>query len=133
MENRNKKDILVFEDIQLLVNTFYTRVRGDELLGPVFEERLSGRWEKHLDKMYSFWQTVLLQELTYKGAPFPKHMKLPVEQAHFDRWLKLFYETIDAHFQGDKADELKMRSRKMADMFMMKINFYRQNPKNYIQ
>lgn len=130
---RMKTTISTLDDIKLLVDDFYGKVRKDELIGHIFDDVIRDNWPAHLEKMYSFWQTVLLQELTYKGAPFPKHMKLPVEQEHFDRWLKLFYETIDTYFEGEKADELKMRSRKMAEMFMMKINFYRQNPKNYIQ
>jgi hemoglobin len=127
------KTISTLDDIKLLVDEFYGKVREDELIGPIFNEVIKDNWTAHLEKMYSFWQTVLLQEMTYKGAPFPKHMKLPVEQEHFDRWLQLFYETIDSYFFGEKADELKMRSRKMAEMFMMKINFFRENPKNYIQ
>lgn len=127
------KTISTIDDIKLLVDEFYGKVKEDELIGSIFNEVIKDNWPAHLEKMYSFWQTVLLQEMTYKGAPFPKHMKLPVEQEHFDRWLQLFYETIDSHFIGEKADELKMRSRKMAEMFMMKINFFRENPKNYIQ
>ena len=54
---KEKKDILSLDDVKLLVDTFYTRVRADELLGPIFDERIQDRWERHLDLMYRFWPT----------------------------------------------------------------------------
>jgi hemoglobin len=122
-----KKDILSLEDVKLLVDTFYTRVRADELLGPIFDERIQDRWAKHLDIMYRFWQTVLLEELTYQGNPGVKHITLPVDEQHFERWLQIFYKTIDELFTGEKAEEAKWRAQKMAEMFSSKIEFYKQN------
>ncbi|MDX5435643.1 MAG: group III truncated hemoglobin, partial [Pontibacter sp.] len=86
-----KHDILSLDDVKQLVDTFYTRVRADELLGPVFEERIQDRWARHLDIMYRFWQSVLLCELTYQGSPGSKHIALPVDASHFERWLEIFY------------------------------------------
>ena len=74
--------------------------------------------------MYRFWQTVLLQDHTYFGSPFAPHMKLPIEGKHFDRWKKLFFETVDSNFAGKKAEEAKWRAAKMAQMFQMKIEYY---------
>lgn len=128
-----KTEITTLENIKLLVNDFYEKVREDELIGYIFDDVIKDNWTEHLEKMYSFWQTILLHEYTYKGAPFPKHLKLPVEKRHFDRWLELFHETIDTYFEGEKAEELRMRSIKMAEMFMMKIEYFRNNPKNFIQ
>lgn len=122
-----KHDILTLDDVKLLVDTFYTRVRADELLGPVFDERIQDRWPIHLDIMYRFWQTVLLGELTYQGAPGSKHITLPVGAEHFERWLLLFFITIDELFEGEKAAEAKWRSEKMADMFASKIEYYKKN------
>ncbi len=72
------KDILSLDDIKALVDTFYEKVRNDELLAPVFNSRIGDRWPRHLEKMYAFWQTVLLDERTYFGSPFPPHAGLPV-------------------------------------------------------
>jgi len=71
--------------------------------------------------MYRFWQTVLLDQHTYYGAPFPPHAKLPVAHLHFERWLELFNKTVDESFTGAKADEAKWRGQKMAQMFEIKI------------
>ena len=124
-------EVIQLDDIDAikeLVNRFYGKVREDELLGPIFDKRIGNRWPKHLEKMYKFWQTVLLNEHTYYGSPFAPHARLPVDKEHFDRWLALFYETLDENFSGPQADEAKWRSAKMADMFRYKIEYYRNNP-----
>lgn len=123
-----KCDITTIEDIKLLVDTFYGRIREDSLLGEIFNSIIGNRWPEHLEKMYRFWQTVLLGEHTYYGSPFPPHAKLPVGQEHFNAWLKLWYEVIDSNFIGEKADEAKWRGDKMATMFFSKIEYYRTHP-----
>lgn len=122
-----KKDILTLEDIRLLVDTFYGKVREDELIGSIFNERIQDRWPQHLAKMYTFWQTVLLGEHTYFGSPFPPHAQLPVEKIHFERWLNLFLQTLDELFTGEIAKEAIWRANKMAIMFQYKIEHYKNN------
>ncbi len=122
------KDIENIEDIKIFVNEFYGKVQKDELIGPIFNERINGRWPAHLAKMYTFWETILLGNHTYFGSPFPPHALLPVEQKHFERWLKLFHATIDHLFEGEIADEAKWRAGKMAQMFQYKIKHIQNNP-----
>ena len=126
MTEENKKQILSLEDVKLLVDTFYDKVRDDALLAPIFNERIQDRWPEHLEKMYTFWQTILLGEHTYFGSPFVPHAKLPVAHEHFSRWLALFNDTVDTLFSGAKADEAKWRAARMAEMFEYKINHFRQ-------
>ena len=38
-----------------LVDGFYTRIRADALLGPVFEQVVGDHWDTHLPKMKNFW------------------------------------------------------------------------------
>ncbi|RYU86491.1 group III truncated hemoglobin [Mucilaginibacter terrigena] len=128
----SRPQILTVEDIKLLVDAFYQRVQSDELLGPIFNERIQDRWPIHLEKMYRFWQTVLLEEYTYNGRPFPPHAHLPVGPEHFAHWLELFNKTVDQLFAGEKADEAKWRADKMATMFMAKIEYFRNNPLNIV-
>jgi hemoglobin len=129
---QSRPEILTIEDIKLLVDTFYQRIQADELLGPIFNEHIQDRWPVHLEKMYRFWQTVLLEEYTYNGAPFPPHARLPVGPEHFAQWLELFTQTIDELFTGEKADEAKWRAGKMATMFMAKIEYFKNNPLNIL-
>lgn len=127
-----KNEIQSIEDIKLLVNSFYEKVREDDLLASIFNDIINGHWPIHLEKMYTFWQTVLLEEYTYHGSPFNPHALLPIDQVHFDRWIYLFHQTIDDIFSGEKAEEAKWRAEKMAEMFYHKIQFYKNNPKSIL-
>lgn len=124
-----RKDITDIDDIKKLVNTFYGKVRQDNLLSDIFNGVIQDRWEEHLEKMYRFWQTILLEEHTYYGSPFSPHATLPVSAVHFDRWKALFFETVEEHFSGEKAAEAKWRAEKMAEMFQIKINYYQNKNK----
>lgn len=119
------KDLSTLEDIKKLVDTFYEKVRQDELLAPIFNERIKDHWPEHLEKMYAFWQTVLLHQQAYQGSPFPPHAQLPVNRSHFEKWMELFIATVDQLFAGEKASETKWRAQKMAEMFQSKIEFYK--------
>ena len=119
------KDITSLEDIKLLVDTFYSKVQEDDLIGPIFNEKMRGRWPEHLEKMYRFWQTILLEVHTYSGSPFPPHKQLSVDKEHFNRWMEIFTETVDLLFKGPIADEAKLRAEKMAEMFFYKIEYFR--------
>lgn len=125
--NSVKNDIQSIDDIKILVDTFYDRVREDKLIGPIFDKKIGDRWPQHLAKMYTFWQTVLLEEHTYFGSPFPPHANLPVDKEHFERWLSLFSETIYDLYEGPVANEAMWRANKMAEMFQIKINHFRNN------
>ncbi len=120
-------DITEFNDIKIFVDSFYTKVQKDLLLKDVFNNVIQDRWPAHLEKMYRFWQTVLLEKHTYYGSPFLPHAKLPVQKEHFDQWLTLFYETIDEQFAGEKAERAKWQGQRMAEMFLAKIEYYNEN------
>lgn len=126
-ETREAGEILTIEDIRLLVDTFYGRARQDALIGPIFNDTIQDRWPEHLGKLYRFWQTILLGQHTYYGSPFIPHSVLPLEKAHFDRWLQLFHTTLDDLFTGSKALEAKQRSVMMAQMFQFKLAEHARN------
>lgn len=75
-----------------LVHRFYEKVRGDAVLGPIFDARIAD-WGPHLERMVAFWSSVALMTGRYHGAPVPAHTPLPVGWAHFERWLALFRAT----------------------------------------
>jgi len=119
------KQLTHLDDIKLLVDRFYSKVRKDELLGPIFESKIQNKWSEHLQKMYTFWQTLLFEEHTYFGRPFPPHAELEIEKKHFDRWISIFFQTVKELFEGEKADEIKWRADRMAKMFSSKIEYFR--------
>jgi hemoglobin len=116
-----KKDIQTEEDIRILVDGFYGKVNKDPLLSPVFNDFAGVNWEKHLPKMYAFWDSLLLGKAVYNGRPFPPHSVLPINELHFDRWIQLFKLNIDENFEGPKAEEAKTRAYSIAQIFQHKL------------
>ncbi|MBA9077669.1 MULTISPECIES: group III truncated hemoglobin [Rufibacter] len=119
-----KTDIATEDDIKLLVDTFYNNVNQDELLGPVFNDVAHVDWAHHLPKMYNFWSTVLFGSMAYKGQPFPRHLSLPIERAHFTRWIVLFTQTVEDLFAGEMADQAKQKATSIANIFQMKMGLW---------
>lgn len=125
-----KPDLDSLDNIKIMVNSFYAKIRKDELLGSIFNERIGNRWPEHLEKMYRFWQTILLEEHTYYGSPFPPHATMPVESKHFERWVQIFNQNLDELFEGEIKEEASWRAKKMAQMFNYKIEYLRENKSN---
>lgn len=120
-----KTDIQTREDIELLVNQFYLKVRSDDTLNYIFDDIAKLDWEAHLPQMYSFWETILLGKSSFKGNPMMKHIQLdrvfPLQKAHFNRWLYLWELTLTENFNGSKADEALLRAEAIAATMQYKI------------
>ena len=113
-----KNDITSRDDIRVLVDKFYEKVQVDGVIGPVFSHV---NWPHHLPTMYNFWSSMLLGDQSYRGNPFQKHLPLPIQRQHFQRWLKLFHETVNENFKGEKAEEAKMRAESIAGIFQVRM------------
>lgn len=100
--------------IDALVEGFYARVRDDALIGPIFADRITD-WAPHLAQMKLFWSSVALSTGVYQGRPMPKHLPLPIDARHFDRWLELFVETARALCPPIAADHFVERARRIAE------------------
>lgn len=99
--------------IDALVEEFYARVRNDALIGPVFADRIAD-WTPHLARMKLFWSSVALSTGVYQGRPMPKHLPLPIDARHFDRWLELFRETARELCPPVAADHFIERAERIA-------------------
>lgn len=100
--------------VRRLVQAFYERVRDDDLLGPVFEARLSTDWDHHLDRMVAFWSGVLLGRPGFRGDPVGVHRAIPgLGPHHFDRWLDLFGATLEDVVPGPAAADILARASRM--------------------
>ncbi|UGV27019.1 group III truncated hemoglobin [Rhodopseudomonas boonkerdii] len=108
------------ENIALLVHTFYSRAREDEVLGPIFNAAVAD-WNHHLAQISDFWSSMMLKTGRYNGRPMRPHLMLPLTGAHFDRWLALFEPTTREIFDADVADAIILRARRIADSFEMGI------------
>ena len=119
-------DIQNKDDIPILVDAFYKKVKNDKLIGPIFSDVAKVDWPHHLPIMYNFWEMVLFGSGPYKGDPMTKHIQLSkktsLAKEHFSQWLKLFGETVDDLFVGEKAEEAKVRAPRMAELMQFKIS-----------
>ena len=106
--------------IEQLVHGFYAKVRSDPMLAPVFEARITD-WEPHLRQMCAFWSSVALMTGRYHGTPMVKHMPLPIDAAHFDRWLALFEVTARELCSPAAAEHLVERARRIAASLEMGV------------
>jgi hemoglobin len=115
------------ERIHRLVHGFYTAVRADDLIGPVFLGRIQAeRWPVHLDKMCAFWSSVLLRTDRYDGHPLRPHLMMPeLSDAHFQRWLALFRTTARRVFEAEAAAVVINFAERIAQSFRMSIAFHR--------
>ena len=106
--------------IECLVRTFYGAVRNDDLIGPVFAQRISD-WEPHLKRMCEFWSSVALMSGRYHGQPMEKHIPLPIDARHFDRWLALFERTAHEVCPPAAANHFIERARRIAQSLELGI------------
>ncbi len=100
--------------IDRLVETFYAKVRDDALIGPIFTGRVQD-WAPHLAQMKLFWSSVALSTGVYQGRPMPRHLPLPIDATHFDRWLALFEATTREVCPPVAAAHFMERARRIAE------------------
>lgn len=119
------EDIETEEDIIVLVDNFYSKATNDSAIGYIFSEHMKVTMEEHLPMIYKFWQSVLLGTMIYRGQVMATHIDLhrrvKLTEAHFERWLRLWNETVDALHVGEKAEETKQRAAAMKDLMLFKI------------
>ncbi len=126
MTSRDREDITSRADVERLVDGFYERVRGDELLGPIFDDVAHTDWARHLPKMYDFWEGVLFGVAGFRGNPLSVHRelarRLPLGDREFGRWLDLFHESVDTLFSGPCAEGAKTRAVRIAAVMQHHIS-----------
>jgi hemoglobin len=120
-----KKDITTREDIELLVDTFYDKVKKDAVIGFIFTDLAKVNWEKHLPVMYNFFENMLFYTGSYTGNPMELHKKinnyLQLTTQHFNQWEFLFSATVDELFKGEKAELAKQRAISISKIMQLKI------------
>ncbi|MEM7010004.1 MAG: group III truncated hemoglobin [Verrucomicrobiota bacterium] len=110
------------------MDAFYEKVRADSLLGFIFDEVAEVDWDSHLPKMYDFWETMIFRSGSYRGNPLRPHLglssKTKMGPEQFERWQSLFFETVDEHYAGEKADHIKNAAADMAQVMLSKITAF---------
>lgn len=120
------QDIQDRSDIEKLVNLFYGKVKNDALLSPIFNLS-DADWQRHLPRMYDFWDNWLFQTGAYRGGMMAVHVetneKHKLSDELFERWLELFSESVDSLFVGERADFVKEKASLNAQIMGSKLNY----------
>lgn len=114
--------------ISTAIRRFYTLVRRDDLIGPIFRAAVpDDHWDAHIEKIASFWHKVILGKQGYDGFPMRVHVMLPgLEAEHFERWLSLFSPSCRTACDSELAERMISKAEMMARSFRMGIAFYRE-------
>jgi len=119
------KDISNRRDIELLINSFYEKVKPDPVIGYVFTDIMKINWQEHLPAIYNFWENAILFTGNYSGNLMQVHRHIhditPLTPAQFQRWTDLFCATVDELFEGEKAILAKQRALGIATTMQIKI------------
>ncbi|MEJ2882394.1 group III truncated hemoglobin [Pedobacter sp. GR22-6] len=122
-------DIKNTTDIRYLVETFYNKALNDELIAPLFHAAQFSL-DQHIPIMIRFWETLLLDVVTYKGNPMLKHIEMnktiPLKPEHFERWLRIWRETVKSKFAGFNAQQAINRAEGIARLMQYKMEQFNQ-------
>ena len=115
-------------ELGLLVDRFYTAVRADDLLGPVFNGAI-GDWPEHLRKLSDFWSSIVLTSGRYKGRPMEAHFKhrAAITPHMFERWLELWRVTARETLSHLGAQLVIDRAERIAESLQLGL-FFRLGP-----
>jgi hemoglobin len=107
-----------------VVDRFYTRVRRDPVLGPVFNAAVAD-WDEHLPRLVDFWSSVMLRSGRYKGDPVAVHQRHAgvITPAMFDRWLGLWSETTGELLPEAAARAMQTRAGMIAESLKLALFF----------
>lgn len=118
-------DLKSRKDIEQLMDAFYSRVLKDDTIGFLFTEVVALNLEKHLPIICDFWESALFQKPIYKGNVLVVHEHLnslyQLKEIHFSTWLNIFNETVDELFEGNNAEQIKIRALSVATVMRSKI------------
>ncbi len=120
-----KTDIRNKEDIEVVVRHFYQKVKTDAVISSFFSDIMVPDWEKHINKMCTFWENILFYTGEYKGDPLATHRNIHRQQttykAHFDAWLQLLNQSVNDHYSGPNAEKMKRHATAIASVMLQKI------------
>ena len=121
----DRPDIETRADCERLVRAFYSRAMDDPMIGWIFVDVAKLDLDAHVPRIASFWETILLGARTYGGGAFGPHAalhaKVELKRGHFDRWLQLWFGTVDELFEGERADLAKSHALRVARAFLGRL------------
>ena len=120
MDEQQRHDIEERGDIERLVDSFYSAVMVDPVLGPIFTDVARLDLKAHMPVMCAFWENILFNARKYPGGMLMKHLVIhqhsSLKPHHFQRWLDYWVETVDLLFEGERATVAKIHASRVANM-----------------
>ena len=113
-------------DIYLLIDSFYEKVLQHEELAYFFKHAV-GNWPVHKQAFVRYWSKQILFTDSYPDSPLQAHIQIDqmydnnFRKEHFEEWSRLWCDTVDALFTGDKADLAKESGSNMAKNIYLKM------------
>jgi len=110
--------------VEKMVRQFYTTIIQDDIVGPYFIRALGNnlnndKWYEHFRTLERFWLMMMNGDEGYWGDPFPAHAFIgELYPETFERWLKLFRQTVDELFIPEIADKFYKKSEVLAERFI---------------
>lgn len=120
-------DIETREDILLIMRKFYNKLLADENINFYFTQmtHVDKHLEEHFEILATFWEQSLFMKGGYSNNMFQIHKDLHEKHAfkkqHFNIWLNNLNTTIDNHFKGKHAEQMKTNALSMATVMQIKF------------
>lgn len=121
-----RKQIENRADVEFLVHQFYAKIRADNEIGFYFNTMIKD-WDAHLEKLTDFWESNLFAVRKYNGNPLTVHNEVDshfegrITSNEFGIWLNYWFQTLEEHFEGENAETLKRRARKMGTFLFLSM------------
>ena len=122
------RDIESREDILLIMKAFYEKLLADHTISFYFTKLtdVDKHLEHHFEILATFWEQSLFMKGGYSNNMFQIHKNLHEKhkftKKHFDTWLNHLNNTIDAHFKGIYAEQMKTNALSMATVMQIKFS-----------
>jgi len=119
------QDLQNQEDLYLMVNEFYKKLLSDDSISYIFTEVVKIKIEEHLPILVTFWSQAILGTGGYTNNLTQIHLDVNAKEylspELFKIWLNHFFSTVDEHFKGQKAEQLKTQALNIATIMQIKI------------
>lgn len=119
------KDIQTQDDLLFLVTHFYDKLLADNQINFVFTAIVKLKLETHLPILVTFWSQVLFGTGGYSRNLTQIHLdidqKMHLTPQMFGIWLYHFEDSVNTHFEGKNATEIKLQAKNLATILMIKI------------
>lgn len=113
-------DLVDVDDIRTVIHEFYDDIVNDPAIGRYFRDI---DWAHHMPLIIRFWSAVVLGKPGYRGDPMAVHAKLEdLRPEHFNVWISRFNSTVDRHFSGEKADQMKQSASRITHIMQLRLH-----------